>query len=120
MPRGSLLTRPRPAVDRCACEALELLETKGLEAHANRLLHMAASADPFSPNAFSFHFNFLYTHALDALAARRLAAFAAAMPSHGSVAPSRERQKAQAASGIRHTREREAGVFFQAPELLYE
>ena len=34
--------------------------------------------------------------------------------------PSRERQKAQAASGIRHTREREAGVFFQAPELLYE
>ena len=49
-----------------------MLELKGLERHALRLLEHASVADPYSPNALSFHLNFLYTHALDDAAAARL------------------------------------------------
>ena len=73
----------------CSNEALELLERKGLERDALRLLQHASAADPSSPNAFSFHLNFLYTHAKDSEAAALLEAFAAAVPDHPSLPASR-------------------------------
>ena len=50
------------------------------------LLQLAGAADPYSPNAFSFHFNQLYTHGRDEAAAKRLANFEAAVPGHASLA----------------------------------
>ena len=69
----------------CASEGLELLEIEGMERDALRLLEQASVADPFSPHAFTFHLNFLYSHAMDAAAAARLAAFARARPDHPSL-----------------------------------
>ena len=72
-----------------ATEALELLDTKGLEAPALSLLTLAAAADPYSSNAFSFHLNFLYTHGHDAAAAARLSAFESALPTSPLITTSR-------------------------------
>lgn len=68
----------------CATEALELLEQKGMERPALALLEAASEADAYAPHPFSFHFNFLYTHGMDAQAASRLEAFQ--WPAHPSVA----------------------------------
>lgn len=40
----------------CASEALDLLDQKGLERAALGLLQQASVSDPYSPNAFNFHF----------------------------------------------------------------
>ena len=61
-------------------EALDLLEVKGFESPALELMEAASAADPFSPNAFTFHLNFLYTHGFDARAAVRLRRYEAAVP----------------------------------------
>ena len=61
-------------------EALDLLEVKGFESPALKLMEAASAADPFSPNAFTFHLNFLYTHGFDARAAVRLRRYEAAVP----------------------------------------
>ena len=46
----------------------------------------ASKADAYSPNAFNFHLNFLYTHGMDDAAAKRLSSFAQAVPDHPSIA----------------------------------
>ena len=70
----------------CISEALELLEVRAMEREAEALMRAAGRADPYSPNAFNFHFNFLYTHGFDADAALRLEAFESVVPDHQSIA----------------------------------
>ena len=64
----------------CTSEGLEVLEVRGLESAALGLFQRAAASDPYSPSAFSFHVNQLYTHGLDAQAVARFQAFQLKVP----------------------------------------
>ena len=93
----------------------QVLELKGLERHALRLLEHASVADPYSPNALSFHLNFLYTHALDDAAAARLAAFERAVPGAAVLVASRQ-MLANASAPMLHQRAQTLNGQVNAPE----